>query len=190
MHRISKRCGLKLDNHRDHYRQLSMQKQYHQFDIHHRPPSRPENMTVQNPYASPNPYSTPLQAPPPPRSLRQIWRRIFIVLGSVIGFAITSFGVMGLFITLQSIAGFSDSINSAIPGFIAAIVIICVGTLILCKSATYLIGRWIAGFSVVVAAIAFLYSIFTSSTPSNFIGGTVILLLAGLLFRTTRKRRW
>ena len=112
------------------------------------------------------------------------------MLGSVGGTAITSFGVIAVFATLQPSAGTSVTVNSLFTGIVISGVLIAIGAFILCKSATSAIGRWIAGLSAVVAVIACLYSIFTSSTPSNFIGGAVILLLAGLLFWTTRSRRW
>lgn len=146
----------------------------------------PYNMTVQNPYALPNPYATLLQTPPPPRSRHQVWRRIFIVLGTCSGSIIACPGLMGLFGVLS---GSITSGNSPFTDLVISLVVLSIGVLLVCKSSTSTIGRWITGITAVIAAITAAYGI-SSHVQGYFGGSTIMLLLAALVFWTTRNRRW
>lgn len=122
------------------------------------------------------------------------WRRPLIVLGSVIGLAITAFGVMGFFASFEFILEYprSDS-NGGTLGLIAAIIIICIGSVIFCKSAVAVIGRYIASFFVLLAAVLCISGFFQYSqaeTVSNFVEGGVIIFLGGIFFWTTQIKKW
>ena len=156
--------------------------------------SPPYGVPQQNPYEPLNPYAVPLQAPPPPQPRRQIWRRPLIVLGSVSGVVLTAIGVIGFFVSYQEATSPLPSDNSlALTGFIVSGIFLCIGTFIFCKSAVATIGRYMAGISILVAAILFISGFFLPNQAEalgNFIGGGVIILLGGIFWRGTRTRKW
>ena len=148
----------------------------------------------QNPYDPLNPYTVPLLAPPPPRPHHQAWRRPLIVLGSVSGVVLTAIGIIGFFVSFEDATSPLPSLsNMALTGFILSGIFICLGAFIFCKSAVVMIGRYIAGFSMLLAVILFISGFFQTNhaaAQSIFLGGVVIILLGGIFLWRTRTRKW
>jgi len=156
--------------------------------------SPPYGVPQQNPYEPLNSYVAPLQAPPPPQPRHQAWRRPLIVLGAVSGVVLTAFGVIGFFVSYQEATSPLPSDNAqALTGFILSGIFVCIGTFIFCKSAVSTIGRYLASFSILLAAVLFITGYFLSNRANAlgiFIGGGVIILLGGIFWRGTRTRKW
>lgn len=155
--------------------------------------SPPYGALEQNPYEPLNPYAVPLQAASPRQPRRQAWRRPLMVLGSVSGVVLTAFGVIGFFVSFHEATSPLPSENAqALTGFILSGIFLCIGTFIFCKSAAATIGRYIAIFSILVAAVLFITGYFLSNRADAlgiFFGSGVIILLGGIFWRGTRTRK-
>jgi hypothetical protein len=109
------------------------------------------------------------------------WRRLRIVVGSVIGFVLTIVGMVSFFVV------FDEALNPPPPidlvtGFTMIGICIGCGTFLFCTNAPALIGRSIAIFALSITVLLFLTGPFMAHLAGildNFVGGTIISLLGG-----------